>query len=116
MLAMSSLSWTRIAVILLSVPITLLLLRNNQIPFHQSLNFILFLLNHSGSGTILFVITAYSFCAIVGTSATNISSVVSISVTSIKASFSVILSNCQAWFTPEVKVYKMGLEICGLVE
>jgi len=44
--------------ILLSVSITLLLLRNSQIPLHQSLNFVLFPLNHPGSGTIFLGITA----------------------------------------------------------
>jgi len=42
----------RIVVILSSVSMTLLLLRNNHIPLHQSSNFVQLLSNHSGSGTI----------------------------------------------------------------
>ena len=41
------------AMILLLVSMTLLLLRNNLISLHQSLNFVLSLLNYSGSGTML---------------------------------------------------------------
>ena len=66
----------RIAVILLSISITLLLLRNNLIPLHQSSNFVLFLSNHSGSRTIFFSNSAYPlFCP---TSAVNILSSFSI--------------------------------------
>ena len=39
----------------------LLLLRNNLIPLHQSLNFIWSLSNHPGSGTIFFGIPACTF-------------------------------------------------------
>ena len=46
--------------ILLSVTITLLLLRNRQIPLHQSSNFVLSLSNYSRSRTMLFDITAYA--------------------------------------------------------
>ena len=53
-----SLRHTRIAVILSSVLKTLLFLRNNHIPLHQSSNFVLFPSNHSGSGTIFFSIAA----------------------------------------------------------
>ena len=42
----------KIAVILSSVPLTLLLLRNNHIPLHQSSNFVRSPSNHPGSGTI----------------------------------------------------------------
>ena len=51
----------RIAVILSSVPITLLLLRNSLIPLHQSSNFDRSPSNHPGSGTILFGNPAYTF-------------------------------------------------------
>ena len=37
--------------ILLSVPVTLLLLKNSLIPLHQSSNFVQSLSNHPGSGT-----------------------------------------------------------------
>ena len=47
--------------ILLSVFMTLLLLRNNLIPLHQSSNFIWSLSNHPGSSTIFFGILAYMF-------------------------------------------------------
>ena len=57
----SSLRCTRIAVILLSVFITLLLLRNNLIPLYQSSNFIQFLSNYPGSRSILLGIIAYMF-------------------------------------------------------
>ena len=43
----------------------LLLLRNNCISFHQSSNFVWFLLNYSGSRTILFGIIAYTFSFVV---------------------------------------------------
>jgi len=44
---------TRITVILLSISVTLLLLRNNWIPLYQSSNFVLSSLHYSGSRTIL---------------------------------------------------------------
>ena len=75
---MLPLSWARIVVILLSVSVTLLLLRNSQIPLHQSLNFVLFLLNHSESGIIFFSIIACSFYAVAGAGTTDISSVYSV--------------------------------------
>ena len=60
--------------ILLSVSITLLLLRNNHIFLYQSLNFVQSLSNYSGSGTMLFVIAAYMFLLnATGASATDIS-------------------------------------------
>jgi len=68
---MSSLRWVKIAVILLSVSITLLLLRNSLISLYQSLNFVLSLLNYSGSGTILLGNPTYLFCSCTG--AVNIS-------------------------------------------
>ena len=46
--------------ILLSVALTLLFLKNNHIPLHQSSNFIQLLSNNPGSRTILFSITAYT--------------------------------------------------------
>ena len=53
MLAMPPLRQANIVVILLSVSITLLFLRNNLISFHQSSNFVLFPSNHPRSRTIL---------------------------------------------------------------
>ena len=58
--ATSPLSQARIAMILLSDAITLLLLRNNQISLYHSLNLIWLPSNYPRSGTILFGITAYS--------------------------------------------------------
>ena len=55
-----SLSWANTMVILSSVAITLLLLRNNQILFHQSSNFVWSLSNYSRFKTMLFGITAYA--------------------------------------------------------
>jgi len=52
-------------VILLSVSMTLLLLKNNYISLHQSLNFVLFLLNHPGSKTIFLGTIAYLFVFII---------------------------------------------------
>ena len=60
-----SLRCARIAVILSLVSITLLLLRNNCIPLHQFSNFVLSLLNHSRSRTILLGVTAYTLLFIV---------------------------------------------------
>ena len=58
----------RIAVILLSASMTLLLLRNNYIPLHQSLNFVWSPSNHSGFSIIFFSISAYIF-SLIATSA-----------------------------------------------
>jgi len=80
-------------VILSSIPITLLLLKNNQISLYQSLNFVLSPLNHPESGTILFGMTAYLFCVITSAGATDILSMVSISIISVKVSSSVILND-----------------------
>jgi len=64
----------RIAVILSSVSMTLLLLRNSLISLHQSSNFVQSLSNHSGSSTIFFSISAYIFSLIAtGAGATDIS-------------------------------------------
>ena len=90
--ATSPLSQARIVVILLSVPVTLLLLRNNLIPLPQSSNFILSLLNHSGSGTMFFGMIVCLFCT-ASASAVNISSIVSVSVVSFEVSSLVILNN-----------------------
>ena len=49
--------------ILLSVLLTLLLLRNNLIPLHQSSNFVQSPLNHPESGTMLLGISADLFTA-----------------------------------------------------
>ena len=81
----------RITVILLSVPVTLLLLRNSLIPLHQSSNFIWLLSNHPGSGTMFFgnPVCLYSWLVTaIGASAVDIS--VSICLLSADAS-SVIL-------------------------
>ena len=70
----SLLRCTRIAIILSSVFMTLLLLRNNCIPLHQSSNFVWSSSNYSRSGTMLFSIIAYALSLIVtGASATDIS-------------------------------------------
>ena len=53
-LATPPLRQARIAMILSSIPVTLLLLRNSLIPLHQSSNFDRSPSNHPGSGTILF--------------------------------------------------------------
>ena len=47
--------------ILSSIPLTLLLLRNNLIPLHQSSNFDRSLLNYPGSSTIFFSNPAWMF-------------------------------------------------------
>jgi len=70
--AISSLRHARIAMILSSVFITLLPLRNNHIPLHQSSNFVWSLLNHPGSGTVL-LDTMTCIFSFVGTGATDIS-------------------------------------------
>ena len=70
---MSPLSQASTAVILSSAATTLLLLRNKQIPLHQSLNFFLSPSNHPGFGTIAFVGMLSLYTAI--TSAVNILSV-----------------------------------------
>ena len=64
--------------ILLSVPLTLLLLRNNLIPLHQSSNFVQSPSNHLGSGTMLLGIPADSFTA--GVTAGVVAGAVDISV------------------------------------
>ena len=63
--------------ILSSVSMTLLLLRNNLIPLHQSSNFIQSLLNYPGSSTMFFGIPVCTFSLIVtaGVGAVDISSV-----------------------------------------
>ena len=71
----TSLRWARIAVILLFIPVTLLLLRNNQISLYQSSNFVLPLSNYFGSRTILLDNSTYLFCTFA--SAVNILSVYS---------------------------------------
>jgi len=70
--ATSSLRHARIAMILLSVFMTLLSLRNNHIPLHQSSNFVWSPLNHPGSRTVLLdtVTCIFSF---VGAGAADIS-------------------------------------------
>ena len=61
----SPLRQARIVVILSSVSMTLLLLRNNHIPLHQSLNFVWSLSNHPRSSTIFFSISVYIFLLLV---------------------------------------------------
>ena len=78
MLATPPLRWARIAMILSLVSMTLLLLRNNLIPLHQSLNFVLSLLNHSRSGTMFLGTPACPLFPCVDTGAIDISSVYSI--------------------------------------
>jgi len=67
--------------ILLLVSIALLLLRNNLIPLYQSLNFVLFLSNHPGSG-IMFL----------GTLVCPLFSCVNISAVDILSMYSVVFS------------------------
>ena len=59
--------------ILSSVPLTLLLLRNNLIPLYQSLNFVQLPSNHPGSRTMLLGISVNSFIADVVAGAVDIS-------------------------------------------
>ena len=59
--------------ILSSVPLTLLFLRNNLIPLHQSSNFVQLPSNHPGSRTMLLSILANLFTAGVAAGAINIS-------------------------------------------
>ena len=78
----------RITMILSSVSITLLLLRNSLISLHQSSNFVQSPSNHLGSSTMFFGIPACAFslvAAAAGTGATDIS--VSICSYSLEASF-----------------------------
>jgi len=88
---MPPLIWARIVIIMLSVPITLFLLRNNQIPLYQSLNFFLSPLNYPRSRTMLFDMNICSFYTITGADATNISSMYP--VISFEAFSLVILNN-----------------------
>ena len=68
------LRWARIAVILLSVSMTLLLLKNNCIPLYQSSNFVQSPSNYPESDTMFFGVTTYTFLLIsAGASATDIS-------------------------------------------
>ena len=66
----------RIAVILSSISMTLLLLRNNLISLHQSSNFVQSLSNYSGSSTMFFSNPAWTFSwpvTAIGTGAVDIS-------------------------------------------
>ena len=72
--------------ILLSVPVTLLFLRNSLIPLYQSSNFVWLLLNHPESGTMLLGIPASLFT--VGAGAVDIS--VSVCSSSLEASFVIL--------------------------
>jgi len=60
--------------VLLSVAVTLLLLKNKQISLYQFLDFVWLPLNHPRSGTMLFGITAYSNAAGTGADTINMSS------------------------------------------
>jgi len=71
--------------ILLLVSMTLLLLKYNCIPFHQSSNFVWSPLNYSGSGTMLFGITTCTFSFVASAGAADIS--VSVYSYSFEASF-----------------------------
>ena len=70
--------------ILLSVLLTLLLLRNNLIPLYQSSNFVWLPSNHPGSGTMLLGIPINSFIASVVAGVVDIS--VSICLSLVEAS------------------------------
>ena len=70
--------------ILSSIPLTLLLLKNNLIPLHQSLNFVWSPSNHPGSGTMLLGIPADLFTAGIIAGAVDIS--VSICLSFVEAS------------------------------
>ena len=76
--AIPSLRQIRITVILPSVFITLLLLRNNLIPLHQSSNFVLSPLNHLGLGIIFLGNSACLLFFYISTGAVDISSVYSV--------------------------------------
>ena len=76
--AMPSLWQTRITVILSSVPVTLLLLRNNWILLYQFSNFVLSLSNHPRSKIILFDNSVCSFYIFAGASTADILSVYSV--------------------------------------
>jgi len=82
---------TKIAMILSSVFMTLLLLRYNRIPLYQSSNFVWFLSNYPRSGTILLGIIACSFMFIIGAGA----SVVDISVSNYLYSFKTLFVICK---------------------
>ena len=62
--------------ILSLISMTLLLLRNNLIPLHQSSNFVWLPSNYSGSGTMFFSIPACPFLLTVTAGTIDISSVV----------------------------------------
>ena len=113
MLATSPLRHARITMILLSVSMTLLLLRNNCIFFYQSSNFVWSLSNYPGSRTILLGTTTYTF-SLISTGATNISSS-DHSFISSKASF-VIFNNPSLSDSASISfiLYKLILSLCGL--
>jgi len=69
---------TRIMVILLSVSIIFLLLRNNLISFHQFSNFILFLLNHLRSGIMFLGTLSCLLFSCIGTGTVDILSIYSV--------------------------------------
>ena len=85
---MLSLNQANIAVILLSVTITLLFLKNRQIPLYQFSNFVLSPSNHPGSGTMLFGITV---CAILWYSVSTVN--ISLDVSNVASSVVLFLFN-----------------------
>ena len=116
---MPPLSWANTAVILSSVATTLLLLRNNWIPLHQSLNFVLSLSNHLRSRTMLFGIIVYMFSLYTAsTGAVDISSVSGIagSVLLFDTLSLVILNNPNISSNTSIvsKLCPAVLSVCGL--
>ena len=91
---MLSLSQANISVILSSVAVTLLFLRNNHILLYPFSNFVQPLSNYSRSRTILFSITvcAISLCT-TGVSAVNISSDVGFIVLLLPQVYSLVILN-----------------------
>ena len=79
-------------VILLFIVVTLLLLRNNHTPLHQSLNFVQSLSNYPRSGTIL-LSTTTCLLYTAGTGAVDIAFIVSVSIITSEAYSFVILND-----------------------
>ena len=103
----------RITMILLLVSMTLLLLRNYLISFHQSSNFVLSLLNHPGSGTMLLGVTACMFLFL-GTSASNIS--LSVYSFFLSKTLFIIFNNPNLSNNTSILfvLYKLVLSLCSL--
>ena len=116
---MPPLNWANTTVILSSVTTTLLFLRNNWIPLHQSLNFILSLSNHPRSKTMLFGVIVCMFSLYTaGTGAVNISSVSGVtgSVLLFDTLSSVILNNPNISSNTSIvsELCSAVLSVCGL--